>query len=59
MGSSIIIATAVQGRVASGGDFMPLTVEFLEKSYASGRIPGGVRRDRESVWAPAPPGGAS
>jgi polyribonucleotide nucleotidyltransferase len=28
-------------KTASGGDFFPLTVEFQEKFYSSGKIPGG------------------
>lgn len=40
-GSNIVLVTAVSARKASDRDFFPLTVEYIEKFYASGRIPGG------------------
>ncbi|MDO8575492.1 MAG: polyribonucleotide nucleotidyltransferase [bacterium] len=47
-GNSIILATAVMSsRVKEGTDFLPLTVEYEEKFYASGQILGSkfVRRE--------------
>ncbi|HNW36824.1 MAG TPA: polyribonucleotide nucleotidyltransferase, partial [Candidatus Ozemobacteraceae bacterium] len=39
---SVVIATAVASKsVREGCDFFPLTVDYFEKTYAAGRIPGG------------------
>jgi len=41
-GESKVLATIVAAKEAREGiDFMPLTVDYQEKFYASGRIPGG------------------
>ena len=41
-GDSVLLATAVFAKEAKPGqDFFPLTVNYQEKYYASGRIPGG------------------
>jgi polyribonucleotide nucleotidyltransferase len=41
-GETVLLVTAVMSdEVREGIDFFPLTVEFREKSYASGKIPGG------------------
>ncbi len=40
-GSNIVLVTAVSSREASTADFFPLTVEYQEKFYATGKIPGG------------------
>ena len=42
MGDTVVLVTAV-GRQegGSGQDFFPLTVNYIEKTYAAGRIPGG------------------
>ncbi|MFZ4402645.1 MAG: polyribonucleotide nucleotidyltransferase [Pseudobdellovibrionaceae bacterium] len=40
-GSNIVLVTAVSSRTASKLDFFPLTVEYIEKFYATGKIPGG------------------
>ena len=41
-GDSVVIATVVATRTArEGQDFFPLTVDYREKAYAGGRIPGG------------------
>ena len=40
-GSSIVLATVVSSKKPSQFDFFPLTVEYQERLYASGRIPGG------------------
>ena len=46
-GDTIVMATAVMGGVKEGGDFFPLTVDFEERFYATGRILGSryVRRE--------------
>lgn len=36
-----LLVTAVGKKQASGGDFFPLTVNYQEKAYAAGKIPGG------------------
>jgi polyribonucleotide nucleotidyltransferase len=40
-GDSMILATAVRAEPRPGIDFFPLTVDYREKTYSSGRIPGG------------------
>ena len=46
-GDTAVLATAVMGDVKEGGDFFPLTVDFEERFYATGRILGSrfVRRE--------------
>lgn len=42
MGDTVVLVTAVGRKYAeSGRDFFPLTVNYVEKTYAAGRIPGG------------------
>src|SRR3979409_1921707 len=42
MGDTVVLVTAVaQQTAAPGRDFLPLTVNYIEKHYAAGRIPGG------------------
>ncbi|MDI1231538.1 MAG: polyribonucleotide nucleotidyltransferase [Methylobacter sp.] len=36
-----MLVTVVGKKQASGGDFFPLTVNYQEKAYAAGKIPGG------------------
>ncbi len=40
-GNNMILVTAVSSRKPSALDFFPLTVEYQEKFYATGKIPGG------------------
>jgi len=41
-GGSMVLATCVASKSARDGqDFFPLTVEYRERAYAGGRIPGG------------------
>ncbi len=40
-GNNIVLVTAVSSRKESDLDFFPLTVEYVEKFYSSGKIPGG------------------
>lgn len=40
-GNNMVLVTAVSSRKASELDFFPLTVEYIEKFYATGKIPGG------------------
>jgi len=55
-GETVVFATAVAARsVREGQDFFPLTVDYREKFYAAGKIPGGfIKResrpsDRETL----------
>ena len=42
MGDTVVLVTAVGRREAvEGRDFFPLTVNYVEKTYAAGKIPGG------------------
>ena len=42
LADTMILATAVAAKEAiEGQDFFPLTVDYREKAYAAGRIPGG------------------
>ncbi|HSD52592.1 MAG TPA: polyribonucleotide nucleotidyltransferase [Burkholderiales bacterium] len=42
MGDTAVLVTAVGRKdVSPGKDFLPLTVNYVEKTYAAGRIPGG------------------
>ena len=41
-GGTVVLVTACAAReVAESQDFFPLTVEYQEKTYAAGKIPGG------------------
>ena len=42
MGETVVLVTACAKSTATPGrDFFPLTVNYIEKTYAAGRIPGG------------------
>jgi polyribonucleotide nucleotidyltransferase len=42
MGDTTVLVTAVgELKARAGRDFFPLTVNYVEKTYAAGRIPGG------------------
>ncbi|MEP7043783.1 MAG: polyribonucleotide nucleotidyltransferase, partial [Dokdonella sp.] len=42
MGGTVVLVTAVAATKArEGQDFFPLTVDYVEKFYSAGRIPGG------------------
>jgi polyribonucleotide nucleotidyltransferase len=41
-GDTVLLATAVSSKIPREGlDFFPLTCDYLEKTYAAGKIPGG------------------
>jgi polyribonucleotide nucleotidyltransferase len=41
-GETVVLVTAVSLKTAKeGGDFLPLTVDYQEMTYAAGKIPGG------------------
>jgi len=56
-GESVVLVTAVSMEERPGLDFFPLTCEYLEKTYAAGKIPGGFfkregrQRDTEILTA--------
>ena len=42
MGDTVVLVTVVAAKdIKAGQDFFPLTVDYLEKTYAAGKIPGG------------------
>ncbi|NIQ92730.1 MAG: polyribonucleotide nucleotidyltransferase, partial [Deltaproteobacteria bacterium] len=44
-GDTVILVTAVgEDRSREGIDFLPLSVDYMEKGFAVGRIPGGFFR---------------
>ncbi len=43
-GDTVVLVTAVMGGVREGIDFFPLTIEYEERMYAIGRIPGSFFR---------------
>jgi polyribonucleotide nucleotidyltransferase len=46
MGDAVLLATVCYGPEKEDQDFFPLTVEYREKAYAAGRIPGGyIKRE--------------
>jgi len=47
LGEIVVFASAVASRdVKEGQDFFPLTVDYREKAYAAGKIPGGfIKRE--------------
>jgi polyribonucleotide nucleotidyltransferase len=45
-GKAVLLATVVIDKETSAEDFLPLTVQYIEKSYAAAKIPGGfVKRE--------------
>ena len=45
-GDTVVLVTATASKEAKDIDFFPLTVDYEEKMYAVGRIPGGfVKRE--------------
>ncbi|MCG6873266.1 MAG: polyribonucleotide nucleotidyltransferase [Gammaproteobacteria bacterium] len=44
MGDTTVLATIVNSNPRPGIDFFPLTVDYQERTYAAGRIPGGFFR---------------
>jgi len=40
-GTVVLVSACVSKNIREGQDFFPLTVEYQEKTYAAGRIPGG------------------
>ncbi|PIW64159.1 MAG: polyribonucleotide nucleotidyltransferase, partial [Candidatus Omnitrophica bacterium CG12_big_fil_rev_8_21_14_0_65_50_5] len=40
-GTTVLVAACISKSAREGIDFFPLTVEYQEKTYAAGKIPGG------------------
>ena len=40
-GDTVVLVTATSAKPREGIDFFPLTVDFVEKTSAAGKIPGG------------------
>jgi polyribonucleotide nucleotidyltransferase len=51
--TSVLVTATASKDVREGTDFFPLTVDYIEKMYASGKIPGGFfkREARPSTQA--------
>jgi polyribonucleotide nucleotidyltransferase len=46
MGDTMVLVTACSGIEMTESDFFPLSVEYIEKTYAAGKIPGGyIKRE--------------
>ncbi|BAZ06469.1 polyribonucleotide nucleotidyltransferase [Calothrix sp. NIES-3974] len=43
-GDTAVLVTATRSTAREGVDFLPLTVDYEERLYAAGRIPGGILR---------------
>jgi len=43
-GDTAVLVTATRSAAREGIDFLPLTVDYEERLYAAGRIPGGMMR---------------
>ena len=43
-GDSVVLVTATMGKPREGVDFFPLTIDFEERLYARGKIPGSFFR---------------
>ncbi|MEA5507452.1 polyribonucleotide nucleotidyltransferase [Halotia wernerae UHCC 0503] len=43
-GDTAVLVTATRSKGREGIDFLPLTVDYEERLYAAGRIPGGIMR---------------
>jgi len=41
VGETVVLATACEAPERPGIDFFPLTIDYREKTYAAGKIPGG------------------
>ena len=48
IGDTMVLSTACAGNELPNSDFFPLTVEYIAKTYAAGKIPGGYFQREES-----------
>jgi polyribonucleotide nucleotidyltransferase len=50
MGGTMLLATVVANKEANPGvDFLPLTVDYREKFYAGGKIPGNFFVEKQDL----------
>ncbi len=42
--STVLVTAVISDDTREGIDFLPLTVDYMEKAYAAGRVPGGFFR---------------
>jgi polyribonucleotide nucleotidyltransferase len=42
--NTVLVTAVISEQLREGIDFLPLTVDYIEKAYAAGRIPGGFFR---------------
>jgi len=42
--NTVLVTAVISDQMRQGIDFLPLTVDYIEKAYAAGRIPGGFFR---------------
>jgi polyribonucleotide nucleotidyltransferase len=42
--NAVLVTAVISDDMREGIDFLPLTVDYLEKAYAAGRVPGGFFR---------------
>ena len=57
MEGTVVLATVVASKSAKPGqDFFPLTVDYIEKTYAAGKIPGSFfkREAKPASTKPSP-----
>ncbi|MHB1546218.1 MAG: polyribonucleotide nucleotidyltransferase, partial [bacterium] len=40
-GTKVLVTTCLNKKIKEGTDFLPLTVNYVEKYYSAGKIPGG------------------
>ena len=49
-GETMVIATAVGAKnLKDGQDYFPLSVNYQEKYYAAGKIPGGILKEKQDL----------
>ena len=47
-GETVVIATAVGAKkINEGQDYFPLSVNYQEKYYAAGKIPGAILKEKQ------------
>ena len=49
-GDTVVLVTATMADPREGIDFFPLTVDYEERLYAVGKIPGGFPRREGRPW---------
>jgi len=49
-GTEVLVTLCVAPAPREGTDFLPLTIDYEERLYAAGKIPGGFMKQ---LWPPA------